>query len=99
MLYLAEEKGALRCQARASTVKSRADRDAMWSMTIRSASTMSGRAACGGLGCVAKTPSPGKDWRHRKAWFFERLQELTAIFAIDACVWAILCESLPSDPP
>ena len=35
-------------------------------------------------------PLTGKDWRHRKAWFFERLQELTAIFAIDACVWAIL---------
>ena len=33
-------------------------------------------------------PLTGKDWRHRKAWFFERLQELTAIFAIDACVWA-----------
>ena len=35
-------------------------------------------------------PLTGRDWRHRKAWFFERLQELTAIFAIDACVWAIL---------
>ena len=35
-------------------------------------------------------PLTGKDRRHRKAWFFERLQELTAIFAIDACVWAIL---------
>lgn len=35
-------------------------------------------------------PLTGNNWSHRKSWFFERLQELTAIFAIDACVWAIL---------
>ena len=35
-------------------------------------------------------PLTGHDWTHRKQWFFQRLEELAGIFAIDACVWAIL---------
>ena len=32
----------------------------------------------------------GRDYTSRKAWCQERLQELSAIFAVDACVWAML---------
>ncbi len=35
-------------------------------------------------------PDTGQDFEHRKAWLFERLEHLARIFAIDACVWAIL---------
>jgi len=42
-------------------------------------------------------PLTGHDWTHRKQWFFERLEELTRIFAVDACVWAILACSIYID--
>lgn len=31
-----------------------------------------------------------RDYSYRKEWFTERLAELSSIFAVDACVWAIL---------
>ncbi len=35
-------------------------------------------------------PISGKDLSHRKLWIYQRLGELSQIFAIDACVFAIL---------
>ena len=35
-------------------------------------------------------PLTGQDFSHRKQWFYERLEELSQIYAVDACVWAIL---------
>jgi len=35
-------------------------------------------------------PRTGRDYSHRKVWLHGRLQELAQIFAVDACVWAIL---------
>ncbi len=35
-------------------------------------------------------PVTGKDYSHRKQWIYGRLQELAQIFAVDACVYAIL---------
>jgi hypothetical protein len=35
-------------------------------------------------------PLTGQDFSHRKPWFYERLEELSQIYAVDACVWAIL---------
>ncbi len=32
----------------------------------------------------------GKNYEHRKAWVVERLAELTGIFAIDICAYAIM---------
>lgn len=35
-------------------------------------------------------PLTGIDRRHRKAWFWERLEHLATIFGVEACVWATL---------
>jgi len=35
-------------------------------------------------------PLTQQDFSHRKDWFVQRLDELSRIFAVDACVWAIL---------
>jgi REP element-mobilizing transposase RayT len=32
----------------------------------------------------------GKDYSHRKAWVLDRLRELSGVFAIDICAWAVL---------
>ena len=35
-------------------------------------------------------PQTGQDYSHRKQWIHQRLEDLARIFAIDACVYAIL---------
>ena len=32
----------------------------------------------------------GKDYSHRKAWVLERLRELSSVFAIDICAYAVM---------
>ena len=32
----------------------------------------------------------GKDYSHRKQWVLERLTELSSVFAIDVCAYAVL---------
>ena len=32
----------------------------------------------------------GKDYSHRKAWIIERMRELSAVFAIDICAYAVM---------
>ena len=32
----------------------------------------------------------GKDYSHRKAWVIDRLQALSAVFAIDICAYAVM---------
>jgi hypothetical protein len=34
----------------------------------------------------------GKDYSHRKAWVLERLTELSSVFAIDICAYAVMSE-------
>jgi REP element-mobilizing transposase RayT len=33
----------------------------------------------------------GKDYSHRKQWVIDRLQQLTSIFTIDICAYAVMC--------
>ena len=37
-----------------------------------------------------KDKATGKDYSHRKQWIHDRLAELVQIFAVEACVYAIL---------
>ena len=40
----------------------------------------------------------GRDYSHRKEWVLERLEELTSIFAIDICAYAVMEHTLGHAP-
>jgi hypothetical protein len=53
------------------------------------ARTTSSRAACAGPGSAFDRYAD-KDYSHRKVWVLERLKELSAVFAIDVCAYAVM---------
>jgi hypothetical protein len=34
----------------------------------------------------------GKDYSHRKTWMIERLEQLSSVFAIDVCAYAVMAD-------